>query len=61
MAVTYKQVGEGCTYTIQPLHSGAGEVLTIAASKKREPVKSGLMLYWNEVFPIGTLVQLDIK
>ena len=61
MAVTYKQVGEGCEYTIEPMYSGAGEVLTIAGSKRREPSRSGLMLEWEVPYPIGTLVQMDIK
>ncbi len=61
MPVTYKQVGEGCKYTIEPLYSGAGEVMTLSASKRREPARSGLMLETDAHFPLGTLVQLDIK
>lgn len=61
MPVTYKQVGEGCKYTIEPLYSGAGEVMTLSASKRREPARSGLMLETDVHFPLGTLVQLDIK
>ncbi|MBN2526124.1 MAG: GAF domain-containing protein [Deltaproteobacteria bacterium] len=61
MAVTYKQVGEGCKYTIEPMYSGSGEVLTIENSKRREPARSGLMLQTNVRYPLGTLVQMDIK
>lgn len=61
MSVTYKQLGTGCSYTISPMVSGLGEVLTINRSQKREPVRSGLLIQSDTRFELGTLVQLDIK
>ncbi|MBN2340106.1 MAG: GAF domain-containing protein [Deltaproteobacteria bacterium] len=61
MTVTYKQLGEGCRYTISPMFSGTGDVLTLSGSKRREPVRSGLLVNSDTRYALGTLVQMDIK
>lgn len=61
MAVTYKQIGSECKYTVSPLVSGIGEVLTLSRSKKRESVQSGLLIDSDIPYQLGSVVQLDIQ
>jgi hypothetical protein len=61
MEVTYKIVGDNCKYSITPLVSNFGEVMTVDGARRRQPANSGLIINSEILYEIGSLLQIDLK